>query len=168
MGNKNPNPLPDDATFPATDRHPLVVLHYANENSTQMQARRSIGEDTFDFPVPAAKYDHLYLFFTSGWGASRIIVKLVYADKSVERRDLEVPDWFWDLKPDDPYRSYLAENLGKWTKDNKMAEASHHSIFSLDVTPSPDKILSKVYVHKQAPGLLCFYGATGTLAPRKD
>jgi hypothetical protein len=169
LGNKNSHPLPDDATFAATERHPRVVLSYANNgNITQNQARRSMGEDTFDFPVPAGNYAHFDLFFTSGWGASKIIVKLFYNDHSVERRDLEVPDWFWDLKPDDSYRSYLVDNLGKWDKKNKMVEENHHAIFSLDITPSPEKVLTKVAVHKMAGGLMVFYGATGTLAPKKN
>ena len=164
MGNKNAHPLPDNATFAATDRHPQVVLHFSNENSTRNQARRCVGENTFDFAVPAQKYAHLHVFLTSGQGASNIVVKLVYEDGSVDRRDLEVPDWFWELKNDDAYRSYLAVNLGKWSKDNKMIENDHHYIFALDVTPSPAKALAKVYIHKTAPGLMVFWGATGTPA----
>ncbi len=165
MGNRNAHPLPDDATFAATDRHPPVILHYANEDAARNQARRCVGEDIFDFPVPAQKYAHLYLFLTSGQGASKIIVKFIYADGSVERRDLEVPDWFWELKSDDPYHSYLAMDLGKWSKSNQMIEDNHHFIFSLDTNPSPEKTLTKIYVHKTAPGLMVFYGATGTPAP---
>jgi hypothetical protein len=171
LGDKGAHPLPDNAAFPATARHPQVVLHYGSGDASQNQARRSMGEDTFDFAVPPGKYDHLYLFFTSGWGASKITVKLVYDDpsagRSVERRDLEVPDWFWDLKPDDTYRSYLIDNLGKWDKNNKMIEVVHHAIFSLDITPSPEKTLTKIAIHKEAPGLMVFWGATGKLAAKR-
>jgi hypothetical protein len=72
------------------------------------------------------------------------------------------------LKPDDSYRSYLAENLGKWDKKNKMVEANHHFIISLDAAPSPGKTLTRIYIHKTDPGLMVFYGATGTLAPKKE
>ena len=166
MGNKDAHPLPDDATFSATDHHPRVVLHYINGDTTAMQARRMQGEDAFFFSVPPGHYTHLHVFCTSGWGASQIQVKLLYADQPVERRSLEVPDWFWELKPDDALRSYLASNLGKWNKKNEMVEQEHHFIFALDLTPSSEKVLTRVGIHKLQPGLLGFYGATGTLAPK--
>ena len=168
LGNKNAHPMPDNATFPATDRHPEVVLSYGNDDSTRNQARRCMGQDIFDFPVPPARYAHLYLFCTSGWGASKISVNLFYADHSVERRELEVPDWFWELKPDDSIRSYLATDLGKWDKKNKMVEDRHHFIFSLDTAPSSQKTLVKIAIRKAPSGLMVFYGATGTPAPKQD
>ena len=168
MGNKEAHPLPDNPHFPATDRHPEAVLHYANGDATSNQMRRAQGEDTFFFTVPAEHYSHLHLYCSSGWGASQLQVKLIYNDQPVERRSVEVPDWFWELKSDDPIRSYLALNLGKWTKKNEMAERDHHFIFALDLAPSPERVLNRVGIHKLEKGLLGFYGATATLAPKND
>src|SRR5450432_3991582 len=61
---------------------------------------------------------------------------------------LEIPDWFWEIKDDDPIRSYLATNLGKWTNKNQMAEQDHHSIFAIDLTPTPGTVLHRVGIHK--------------------
>ncbi len=164
LQDKDAHPLPDDGRFPANERHPDVVLNYSNADSTRPQALRIQGEDVFGFPVPARAYSRLFFFCTSGWGASKISIKLFYDDHTVERRELEVPDWFWELKPDDKHRFYLAADLGKWTKTNKMAERTHHFIFGLDVQPNPGKTLVKLAVHKTAPGIMVFYGATGTVA----
>ncbi|MBA3963236.1 MAG: hypothetical protein H0X40_15235 [Chthoniobacterales bacterium] len=167
MGNKNAHPLPDHPTFPATDRHPEAVLHYANEDAASNQVRRAQGEDTFFFSVSPNHYSHLHIYCTSGWGASQLQVKLIYEDQPAERRSLEIPDWYWEIKPNDPVRSYLATNLGKWTSKNQMAEQDHHYIFALDLTPAPGRVLTRVAIHKLDKGLMGFYGATGTLAQKE-
>ena len=163
-GTPDPHALPDDGRFPADGRHPDVVLPYAvGDDGRKNQARRSQGEDAFSFPVPPGRYAKLFLFLSSGQGPSDIEVTLAYDDGTSEARPFRVPDWFWDLKPDDPDWVYLARDLSKWAPD-KMLEKSHHSIFGLDVHPAPGKALATVLVHKEAKGILAFYGATGEAA----
>lgn len=93
--------------------------------------------------------------------ASEITVTLSYKDGTTDTRELEVPDWYWDLKPDNKDRFYLIQDLGKWSKDNKVLETRHHSIFGLNLRPDPTKLLEKVSIKKTQQALMAFYGATG-------
>src|SRR5882757_9093522 len=53
LGGSTEHVIPDNAVFPATDKHPEVVLAYANDDGKKNFARRHAqGEDTFDFAVP--------------------------------------------------------------------------------------------------------------------
>ena len=105
LGNPNPHPLPDDGKFAATDRHPEVMLHFSNTDAEYNQIRRSQGEDEFSFAVPEKHYSQMFLFLSSGhFGPAKIQIQLTYQDGATEARDMEVPDWYFPLKPDDADR----------------------------------------------------------------
>ena len=135
FGAPDPHALPDDGKFPATDKHPEFILPYAKDDGQSNQARRSAGGDAYVLSVPAKNYAKFFLFLTSGQGVSNLEIKLRYADHSIETRTVVVPDWYWDLKPDDKDWCYVATDLSKWGPD-KMLEKKHHSksIFSYKLT----------------------------------
>ena len=162
LGNPDPHPLPDDGQFAATAEHPEVTLHFSNADGEHNQVHRSEGEDNFSFVVPEKTYSRILLFLSSGhFGPVKIRVQLTCNDATTETRDMEVPDWYYPLKPGDPDRCHLATNLGKWDMQNKMIEKSHHYIYGLDVHPAPGKVLSKIQVHKFGTSVMVFWGATG-------
>jgi len=159
-GSDDPRSMPDDGKFAANDKHPEVIFSYATDDGRKNLARKSQGEDEFIVTVPLKNYAKLFLFFASGAGPSKIHVDLKYQDGSLESRSMEVPDWFWELKPDDKDRCYIAPDLSKWSPD-KMLEKDHHFIFGLNVNPAPDKTLVKIRIKKAAPGIMAFFGGTG-------
>lgn len=115
----------------------------------------------------------MWLWVTSGQGASDIHMELTYKVGTSETHDTQVPDWFWELTADakdpkmsDKYRCNLAVDLGKWSRQGPMiaSEARHHFIHGVDATPDEGRVLVKVTVKKDKKGLMCFYGATGTVA----
>ena len=163
FGAPDPHALPDDGKFPATDKHPDIVMPYAKDDGASNQARRSAGGDAYVLSVPAKRYGKLFLFLSSGQGPSNLEIKLKYTDHTIETRTAVVPDWYWDLKPDDKDWCYVATDLSKWGPD-KMLEKSHHSIFGLDIHPNPGKVLEKILVSKADAGIMVFYGATGLTA----
>jgi len=161
MGGKDdPCAMPDDGKFPATDKHPEVVMSYGKDDGKSPQGRTSRAEDKFSFPVPAKKYTGLWLFLGSGRGPSDITVDLKYSDGSADSRTLQVPDWFWEVRPEDPDRCYVATDLSKWGPKRQL-EKNHHSIFGLNVHPDSAKTLTEVAVTKTKPGIMAFLGATG-------
>jgi hypothetical protein len=160
LGMEDPYAMPDSGVFPANNKHPLIIMPYGKDDGKSPQARKSRGEDAFSFAVPPKNYSKLWLFLASGQGVSKIKVGMTYADGTTQKRELEVPDWFWELKADDPYRCYVASNLSKWSP-TKQLEKDHHYIFGLDIQPDPGKTLEKVTVVKSKPGIMAFLGATG-------
>ena len=164
QGPADPHALPDDGKFPATDRHPAIVLPYAKDDAKAPQVRRCTGGDAFVLTVPVHLYGKFFLLLSSGQGASHLKIKMRYTDHTTDTRTADVPDWFWELKPEDRDWSYVATNLSKWGPD-KMLEKDHHSIFALDLHPDPTKTLEKILVSKADPGIMVFYGATGETAP---
>ncbi len=169
---KDAHALPNDGKFPANDKHPEVVLNYKDGDGEANQARRVAGEGTFSFAVPEKQYSQMWLWVTSGQGPSDIHVELTYKDGTSETKDIQVPDWFWELtenakdpKMDDKNRCNLAVDLSKFSKDGPViaSEMRHHFIHGVDATPDPSKVLVKVTVKKDKKGLMCFYGATGTV-----
>jgi hypothetical protein len=161
-GSDDPHSMPDDGKFAANDKHPEVIFSYANDDGKKNLARKSQGADEFIVTVPPKNYTKLFLFFASGAGPSKIHIDLKYQDGTLESRSMEVPDWFWELKPDDKDRCYIAPDLSKWSPE-RMLEKDHHFIFGLDVHPSPDKILVKVRIKKAEPGIMAFFGGTGQI-----
>jgi hypothetical protein len=159
-GDKNPKALPDSGRFPADARHPEIVLNYSNADGTGNQTRYVRGAGDFTFPVPQARYSKLFLFFTSAEGASSLQIRLDYSDSS-QTLDVEMPDYYNDLKAGDPMLFYLAKDLAKWSKANVMTEADHHNIDGVEINPSPGRTLVSVKVSKTAKGYLVFWGATG-------
>lgn len=160
MGDAAPKALPDDGRFPATDKHPEVILHFANEDATGKQVRRSMGADTFTVSVPAGRYSRMAIFCMSANGTSSLAVQLRYADGS-ESRALTVPDWFNPLPAGDASRFHLASDLAKWDKGNRKTEPDHHFLYGLDLAPAEGKTLLSFKVTKTAAGALTFWGATG-------
>jgi hypothetical protein len=159
-GDKNPIALPDNPLFPATDRHPEILLHYSNSDSISNQTLAVKGTGAFDFKVPAKKYSKLFLAFTSAEGASEIAVDLHYGDEK-ETKSFTVPDYYLDIPANDPDFCYLAYNLAKWGPKNNMTEKDHHNIDLLDIHPNPSKKLTHITVRKSEPGYLVFWSATG-------
>ena len=160
QGTDDPFSMPDDGKFPANDKHALIIMPYAKDDGKSPQARTSRAEDSFSFPVPPKNYSKLWLFLASGRGPSDIAVEMKYSDGSTETRKMQVPDWFWDLKPDDPDRCYVATNLSKWGPKRQL-EKNHHSIFGLNIHPNPAKTLTSLGITKTKPGIMAFCGATG-------
>jgi hypothetical protein len=166
LGGSTDHVIPDNAVYPANDKHPEVVLAYANDDGKKKFARRHAqGEDSFDLTIPEGNYAKLLLLVTSGQGASDIDVTLTYKDGTTENKPFTVPDWWPDLKPPvDAYCTYVVFNMSKWTPHGIIgSELSHHNIFGLNISPNPDKSLVKVTVHKHQKGIMCFWGATGEL-----
>jgi hypothetical protein len=160
MGDAVPKALPGDGRFPATAAHPEVVLHFADEDASGRQVRRSLGADSFSFAVPAGRYARLSLFCMSANGPSALAVRLQYADGNASRT-VTVPDWYNELPAGDPDRYYLASDLAKWDKANRKLEENHHYLFGLELRPETGRTLARVAVAKSAPGALTFWGATG-------
>ncbi|MDB5104109.1 MAG: hypothetical protein JWP91_1798 [Fibrobacteres bacterium] len=160
VGDKAPHALPDSGIIAANARHPEIVLNYSNANGTGNQTRPVNGAGDFTFAVPQAKYSKLFLYFTSAEGASSLTFTLTYADSSATV-NVELPDYYNDLSATDPVLFYVVKDLAKWSKANKMTEATHHNIDGVELHPAPGKILTGVKVAKTLKGYLVFWGATG-------
>jgi hypothetical protein len=162
-GDHEPHALPDAATFPATARHPEIVLHYANGDGEGKQAHAVSGAGAFSLPVPAHRYSGLFLALTSAEGESRLHCTLTYADGAVVR-DVVCPDYYKDIPADDPDLSYIVSDLAKWNRSNAMAEKNHHNIDALNLHPDPARTLTMLTVAKAAGGYLVLWGGAGVVA----
>lgn len=163
-GDKNANALPGDGGFKATAAHPFVQLNYANKDGKGFQTRSVTGAGEFTFSVPAKRYQRMLLFMTSAEGPSQLHFKLTYADGTADQRDIQLPDYYFDVKPGDTNVFSLATNLAKWDAKGRMAEKDHHYLHGVDVHPDAKKQLVSVQVTKTAPAYLVFWGATGVTA----
>jgi hypothetical protein len=161
VGDKNPHALPDSGRFAADARHPEIILNYSNTNGVDNQTRYVRGAGDFTLPVPPAKYSKLFLYFTSAEGASSLTFTFNYADSTRDSVKVEMPDYYNDLAANDPVLFYVVKDLAKWSKANKMTEATHHNIDGVELKPSQAKTLASVKVSKTAKGYLVFWGATG-------
>lgn len=162
-GDKDPHTLPDNPVFAANESHPEIKLYYSNKDSVHNQAFSIIGEGGVGFPVPKYKYSAVYLALLSAQGAIALHVKLSYTD-GAEEKDFVIPDYFWDIKADDPTFCYLAHDMAKWNNKGIMAEKDHHNINLLKLRPDPSKILKSIEISKTKPGYLVFWAATGVKA----
>jgi len=162
-GDKEAHALPDDPVFAANASHPEIKLHYSNKDSLHYQACAISGLEEVEFKVPEAKYKDVYLALTSAEGASILDVRLVYADGS-EEKDLTLPDYFWDVKPDDPNVCYLAHDLAKWGPKNNMTEKDHHNIHLLNIHPDPARRLDRISISKTKATYLVLWAAAGVKA----
>ena len=153
--------LPDDGIFPATDRHPRVELHFCNADGAGNQVRRSLAADDYHVEVPKQAFRQFWIFVMSGYGESTVQLRLSYADGTEETRDLVVPDWYFPVKDGDARRINLAENLGKWDRENRLMEKDHHFLHGFDLAPDPRRALVGVTVHKTASAVITLWGATG-------
>jgi hypothetical protein len=159
-GDKTSIALPDDGVFPADEFHPKVVLNYSNAQPAGFQARRSKSVDTFNISTPKNKYEKVFLFCMSGNGVSNLKIQFNYSDKTSETCERIVPDWYNVLKPTDVDFCYLAKNMGKWDKTNKLMEADHHYLIGVILRPNETKKLSSVEVIKGKKGILTLWGVT--------
>jgi hypothetical protein len=161
-GDKEPHALPDAATFPATARHPEIILHYANDDGEGKQAHAVSGAGEFALPIPAHRYGGLFLALTSSEGESRLHCTLAYADGTAVS-DVICPDYYKDIPADDPDLSYIVSDLAKWNRTNAMAEKNHHNIDCLNLHPDAGRTLLRVTVAKAAGGYLVLWGAAGVV-----
>jgi len=159
--------LPNDGIFPANADHPEVVLHFSNADGSGFQVLYLAQEGEFSFDVPLKKYSKMFLCLTSGAaGPAPLKVTLIYQDGTTEVRDIVCPDWWNNLDDkNNPNKDivYIAFNMDKWGRENRVHEKEHHHIFGIDVHPAPDKVLASIKVHKTRP-VVCFWGATGVTA----
>jgi hypothetical protein len=169
-GKDDPRALPNDGRFPATDRHPDVVLAYGgNDDGKKKFARKCAGPDEFTITIPAKKYSKLFLFLTSS-GKSPMTIDLKYQDGSADTHSVTVPDWYDQLTPDNPDWSYLAPELSKWSVDTTQwpgardmkVKMGHHYVYVLTLNCDPAKILQNVSFKKATQKqVTTFFGATG-------
>ena len=159
-GDKTSIALPDDGVFSANEFHPKVVLNYSNSQTTGFQVRRSMAVDSFCITTPQNKYEKAFLFCMSGNGTSNLEIQLNYSDKTFETCERIVPDWYFELKPTDLNFCYLAKNMGKWDKTNKLMEADHHYLIGVILRPNENKKLTSVVVNKGKQGVMTLWGVT--------
>jgi hypothetical protein len=162
-GDKDPHALPDDPLFPANNSHPEIKLHYSNKDSLHNQACAITGESQVEFSVPQAKYKDIYLALTSAEGSSSLQIQFKYTDGN-EVKSFVLPDYYQDIKPDDPNLCYLAHDLAKWGNKNNMTEKDHHNIDLLDIHPDPARKLKSISISKTKRGYLVFWAAAGVKA----
>jgi len=164
MGEAFAAALPDDGIFPATERHPRVVIPVSNADGASNQVRRSVGADSYTFEVPRAKYRQLWLAVMSGNGESTLELTLTYADGSHSTQGVVVPDWYFPVKDGDARWVNLALDLGKWSSANRMMEKDHHYLHGFDLGPDAGRELVSVAVAKTAKAALTLWGVTGVKA----
>jgi hypothetical protein len=162
-GDKDAHALPDDALFPANASHPEIKLHYSNNDSLNMQARFLAGKSAVEFKVPRQKYKAIYLALTSAEGPSDLHIRFTY-NTGIVSEDFVLPDYYNDIKPDDPNLCYLAHDLAKWGNKNNMTEKDHHNIDLLKIAPDPARVLKSLNISKSKPGYLMLWAATGVIA----
>lgn len=159
-GDSDTNALPDNPLFPANDKHPQVLLHYANSDNHSNQTVAITHSGSFSFKVPSKHYSSLFFALTSSEGASQIKISLHYTD-GIESRSIEVPDYYMDIPAENTDWCYLAHNLAKWGKMNQMTEKDHHNIDLLNIHPDPNRRLKSIQIEKSEAGYLVFWTATG-------
>lgn len=153
--------LPDDGHFAADARHPEVVLNYSNAaDAASPQTHKILPGESISFPVPAATYSKLFLFFNGAAGGTMITVTLTYAD-AMDVKTTKVPDYYADIPANDPVIFNLATNLGKWDMTTKINEVNHHNITGVEIAGLAGKTLNSVKVERGVEGNLVFWGATG-------
>jgi hypothetical protein len=159
-GDDNAHALPDNALFAGNEFHPYIKLHYSNNDSNGNQACAITGAGEVQFDIPKGKYSSIFLALTSAEGPSAVRVKLEY-EQDVTTTDFIIPDYYQDIRPDDPNFSYLAHDLAKWGNKNNMTEKDHHNIDLLKITPNPAWKLKSIRISKTQPGYLVFWAAAG-------
>ncbi|MDP9078385.1 MAG: hypothetical protein M3O71_13210 [Bacteroidota bacterium] len=159
-GDKNPHALPDNSLFPTNESHPPIKLHYSNTDTLNKQTCNISGEGKVEFAVPKSKYKTIYLALTSSEGPSNLTINLTYSDGTASQ-DFALPDYYDDLKSNDPNFCYLAHDLAKWGNKNNMTEKDHHNIDLLKVKVDSKRTLKKIGIVKSKQGYLVFWAAAG-------
>ena len=154
--------LPDEPLVPANDAHPQILLHYANTDSINYQARSMPGETSVTFSIPKGKYSMLYFALTSAEGPSSLKFDLTYANGE-HTDEMLLPDYYQDIPANDLNLCYLTHDLAKWGPANQMTEKSHHNIDLVKVQTDPARTLLKIKISKGKSGYLVFWAVAGKL-----
>ncbi|MGZ3813960.1 MAG: hypothetical protein ACXVB0_18380 [Mucilaginibacter sp.] len=161
-GDKDAHSLPDNAIFMANALHPEIALHYNNNDSIHYQARYISGEGEFKIDIPKNHYSAIYLGLTSSEGPSSLQFELIYADGK-DTKDYLLPDYYENVSEKHPGLSYVATDLAKWGKNDRMTEKDHHNIHLLRLNIDPQRNLKAIKVKKSKGGYLMFWSATGVI-----
>ncbi|HTE01335.1 MAG TPA: hypothetical protein VK668_18745 [Mucilaginibacter sp.] len=161
-GDKDAHALPDKPVFLANAHHPEIALYYNNTDSTHYQARFVSGEGEFEIKIPKHHYSAIYLGLTSSEGPAALQFELSYADGKGTKSYL-LPDYYDNVSDKYPDLSYVATDLAKWGKKDKMTEKDHHSIHLLKLNIDAKKALTAIKVKKAKGGYLMFWSATGVV-----
>ncbi len=161
-GDKEAHALPDNAVFPANARHPEIILHYKNNESVNNQARYISGAGEFVIGIPRKQYLEIYLGLSSAEGPSSLQFDLIYTDGQ-ETKNYLLPDYYNNISDKYPDLSYVATDLAKWGKKDKMTEKDHHNIHLLKLSTDPSRKLTAIKVKKAKGGYLIFWSATGVI-----
>lgn len=159
-GDKDAHALPDNTIFAANADHPEIRLHYDNADSIHNQARFVSGAEEFVIEIPKGRYSAIYLGLSSADGPSSLQFELIYAD-SRETKNYLLPDYYNNATEKNPGLSYVATNLAKWGKKDKMTEKDHHNIHLLKLNIDAGKQLTAIKVSKSKEGYLMLWSATG-------
>jgi MYXO-CTERM domain-containing protein len=162
------NALPDDGFFPADVNHPDLFLNFSNaaaatspQNHLVKPMVGTTPPETFSFPVPAATYSKLFLFFHGANNGTTVKITLTYADATTDVTMATILDFGnGSVPPANGNVFVLVGNLAKWTKTTGIAEGGNHNIFGVTVLPMA-KTLTMVKVERGPTGYLVFWGATG-------
>jgi hypothetical protein len=161
-GDRDAHSLPDNPVFPANEQHPEIALHYNNADSMHNQARFVSGAGEFVIKTPKDHYSEIYLALSSAEGPSPLQFELIYND-GVETKNYLLPDYYNNISEKYPDLSYIATDLAKWGKIDKMTEKDHHNIHLLRLKTNPAKKLTAIKVKKSQNGYLMFWSATGIM-----
>jgi hypothetical protein len=164
--------LPDDGRFAADADHPEVVLHFSDAApATDLQTHYVHGPGSFQFSVPTAQYEKLYLFMTSSYGDSPLKVTMTYVDDTLSTTQFTLPDWGTGqpLPTDPPIFFNLASGLHKWNAADQQGDAPVHTITGVVLAPSSDQPLKSVTIAEMGTTqYLLLWGATGIAAASVD
>ena len=161
-GDIAPHALPDNAVFAANEQHPEITLHYDNADSLHNQARYVSGSGEFMIKIPKNHYSAIYLGLSSSEGPSSLQFELIYSDGRDTKTYL-LPDYYNNVSDKYPDLSYVATDLAKWGRKDKMTEKDHHNIHLLKLNTYPGNKLTAINVKKSQEGYLIFWSATGVI-----
>jgi len=162
-GDKDAHALPDNPVFAANTSHPEIMLHYSNNDSLHKQACSITGVEEVKFKVLNTKYKEIYLALTSAEGPSVLRVQLSYANGAFVT-NFQLPDYYQDIKPNDPDLCYLVHDLAKWGDKNNMTEKDHHNIDLLKIHPDTSRVLQSIRISKNKPTYVVLWAAAGIKA----
>jgi hypothetical protein len=161
-GKPENNNLPNDGRFPASMRHPEVVLHFSNDAEPASPQTHLVPASTnVEIALPVATYSKVFFFVNGAAGGTNVTATLHYTDATTDVTTVKVPDYYADLPEGDPLLFNLAQNLAKWDKTSNVNEADHHNITGVMLTPkSAEKTLNGLTLQRDATGNLVLWGAT--------
>lgn len=158
-GDNAPHALPDDPAIPANSEHPAIKLHYKNADKANHQTYNMAGEDSVKFTIRDRKCKTIYLALTSSEGPSDISVTFGHKFTPAVIKNFVVPDYYDDIKPDNPDFCYLVHDLAKWGPKNNMTEKDHHNIDLLKIDVSHQSNIRSITIKKGKRGYLVLWAA---------